>query len=87
MSAVAPVASGAAPVFEPGKGYVAADTAQQLNEDFLTKLKEAGVGAVSLAHIGLTAIRNSASGLPNDRLAQAGDCQVGSSKPSYLTGD
>ena len=31
---------------EPGKGYVAADTAQQLNEEFLAKLKAAGIGTV-----------------------------------------
>lgn len=31
---------------EPGKGYVAADTAQQLNEEFLGRLKEAGIGTV-----------------------------------------
>ena len=42
----APAASGAAPVCEPGKGYVAADTAQQLNEEFLGKLKGAGIGTV-----------------------------------------
>jgi len=40
------VASGAAPVCEPGKGYVAADTAQQVNEDFLAKLKGAGIDTV-----------------------------------------
>ncbi len=31
---------------EPGKGYVAADTAQQLNEEFLGRLKGAGIGTV-----------------------------------------
>jgi len=40
------VASGAAPLCEPGKGYVAVDTAQQLNEEFLGKLKAAGIGTV-----------------------------------------
>src|SRR5258705_11516664 len=44
--AAAPTASGAAPVCEPGKGYVAADTAQQLNGDFLAKLKAAGIETV-----------------------------------------
>jgi hypothetical protein len=36
----------AAPVCEPGKGYVAADTAQQVSEEFLLKLKGAGVGTI-----------------------------------------
>ena len=39
-------ATGAAPVCEPGKGYVAADTAQQLNGDFLAKIKAVGMGTV-----------------------------------------
>src|SRR5947209_5651054 len=40
------VTGGAAPVCEPGKGYVAADTAQQLNQDFLAKLKAVGISTV-----------------------------------------
>ena len=43
---VAEPAATAAPVCEPGKGYVAADTAQQVHEDFLTKLKGAGIGTI-----------------------------------------
>jgi len=39
-------AAGAAPVCEPGKGYVAVDTAQQVHEEFLTKLKGAGIGTI-----------------------------------------
>jgi len=38
--------AGAAAVCEPGKGYVAADASQQLSEDFLRKLKGAGIGTV-----------------------------------------
>jgi hypothetical protein len=44
--AASPVASRAAPVCEPGKGYVAADTAQQLDEGFLAKLKAAEIRTV-----------------------------------------
>jgi len=36
----------AAPVCEPGMGYVAADTAEQVNEEFLLKLKDAGIGTI-----------------------------------------
>jgi hypothetical protein len=36
----------AAPVCEPGKGYVAADTAQQVSEEFLLKLKGAGIDTI-----------------------------------------
>jgi Rv2525c-like, glycoside hydrolase-like domain len=35
-----------APVCEPGKGYVAVDASQQLQADFLLKLKGAGIGTV-----------------------------------------
>src|SRR5215468_11663165 len=38
--------SHAAPVCEAGKGYVAADTAQQVNENFLTKIKAIGIDTV-----------------------------------------
>jgi hypothetical protein len=36
----------AAPVCEPGKGYVAADTAEQVNEVFLRKLKGVGISTI-----------------------------------------
>jgi hypothetical protein len=36
----------AAPECESGKGYVAADTAQQVTEEFLAKLKGVGVGTI-----------------------------------------
>jgi hypothetical protein len=36
----------ARPVCEPGKGYVAADAAQQVTEEFLIKLKGAGIGTI-----------------------------------------
>ena len=39
-------ATRAAPVCEAGKGYVAADTAQQVNEDFLAKLRAIGVDTI-----------------------------------------
>jgi hypothetical protein len=35
-----------APVCEAGKGYVAADTAQQVNENFLAKIKAIGIDTV-----------------------------------------
>jgi hypothetical protein len=41
-----PVPAVAAPVCEPGSGYIAADTAQQVHEEFLVKLKAAGIGTV-----------------------------------------
>ena len=44
--AAGPTASGGAPLCESGKGYVAVDTAQQLNQVFLEKLKGAGIGTV-----------------------------------------
>lgn len=36
----------AAPVCEPGKGYVAADASQQLSEQFLTKIKATGIATI-----------------------------------------
>jgi glycoside hydrolase-like protein len=36
----------AAPICESGKGYIAADTAQQVHEEFLTKLKSAGIETI-----------------------------------------
>jgi hypothetical protein len=36
----------AAPACGPGNGYVAADTAQQVNEEFLLKLKGAGISTI-----------------------------------------
>ena len=46
LTAAAPSSSGGSPLCEPGKGYVAADTAQQLNEVFLEKIKSAGIGTI-----------------------------------------
>jgi hypothetical protein len=48
LALLAPIAgaTGAAPVCEAGKGYVAADTAQQVNGEFLAKIKAAGIGSV-----------------------------------------
>jgi hypothetical protein len=46
MLPVLTVVSGAAPVCEPGKGYVAADTAQQVSEDFLAKVKAIGIETI-----------------------------------------
>ena len=43
---VAASAAVSAPACEPGKGYVAVDTAQQVHEEFLTKLKGAGIGTI-----------------------------------------
>jgi hypothetical protein len=42
--AASPSSGSTAPVCEAGKGYVAVDTAQQLQADFLLKLKSAGIG-------------------------------------------
>jgi Domain of unknown function (DUF1906) len=36
----------AAPACEPGKGHLAADLAQQVNEEFLTKLKGASIDTI-----------------------------------------
>jgi len=44
--AASPSAGSAAPVCEAGKGYVAADTAQQLQAAFLLKLRGAGIDTV-----------------------------------------
>jgi hypothetical protein len=44
--AASPSSGSTAPVCEPGKGYVAVDTAQPLQADFLLKLKGAGIGTV-----------------------------------------
>ena len=44
--AASPSSASTAPVCEPGKGYVAVDTSQQLQADFLLKLKGAGIGTV-----------------------------------------
>jgi hypothetical protein len=46
MLALAPSPGNAAPVCEPGKGYVAVDASRQLNEGFLRKIKETGIGTV-----------------------------------------
>jgi Rv2525c-like, glycoside hydrolase-like domain len=43
---VQPPAAVAAPICEPGKGYVAADMAGQVHEEFLTKLKAAGIDTI-----------------------------------------
>ena len=40
-----PGGSHAAQVCEAGKGYVAADTAQQVNENFLASVKAVGINA------------------------------------------
>src|SRR5215472_16723795 len=42
----APGGSHAAQVCEAGQGYVAADTAQQVNENFLAKIKAVGIETV-----------------------------------------
>ena len=44
--AASPSSGSTAPVCEAGKGYVAVDNAQQLQADFLLKLKSAGIGTV-----------------------------------------
>jgi hypothetical protein len=44
--AASPSSASTASVCEAGKGYVAADTAQQLQAEFLLKLKGAGIGTV-----------------------------------------
>jgi hypothetical protein len=36
----------AAPVCEPGKGYVALDASQQMSEEFLRKVKDIGIGTI-----------------------------------------
>src|SRR5262245_36381485 len=36
----------AAPVCEPGKGYVALDASRQLSEEFLRKVKDIGIGTI-----------------------------------------
>jgi hypothetical protein len=47
LAAIAPInLAAAAEICEQGKGYVAADISEQVTEEFLRGLKEAGIGTV-----------------------------------------